>query len=239
MTLSVLGSYCPQWPCAARTIPIHCISCSSAALTVRLFSLARARSRFAPVLACALLASLAARWPPRLLLAPFVLPLPARVARRLACCSRFARQLACCSLRSPPRLPLASLAAGCWPLRLQLASLAPAGSTFTASLALPASPAPAFLARAPDPVRLSESLSGPEKGPPREGPARRHVRGEGVRDDLVGLEHWCALLHTKSCIPPSQCILKRLTCSSSLVSAAWALGVLVAAKVLPSLVNTA
>ena len=31
------------------------------------------------------------------------------------------------------------------------------------------------------------------KGPPREGPARRHVRGEGVRDDLVGLEHWCAL----------------------------------------------
>ena len=122
MTLSVLGSYCPQWPCAARTIPIHCISCSSAALTVRLFSLARARSRFAPVLACALLASLAARWPPRLLLAPFVLPLPARVARRLACCSRFARaspaasrlslalrapsarfarQLACCSLRSP------------------------------------------------------------------------------------------------------------------------------------------
>ena len=91
VTLSVLGSYCPQWPCAARTIPIHCISCSSAALTVRLFSLARARSRFAPVLACALLASLAARWPPCLLLAPFVLPLPARVARRLACCSRFAR----------------------------------------------------------------------------------------------------------------------------------------------------
>ena len=77
------------------------------------------------------------------------------------------------------------------------------------------------------------------KGPPREGPARRHVRGEGVRDNLVGLEHWCALLHTKSCIPPSQCILKRLTCSSSLVSAAWALGKLVAAKVLPSLVNTA
>ena len=55
--------------------------------------------------------------------------LHARSARRLACCSRFARQLACCSLRSPPRLPLASLAAGCWPLRLcSSASLAPAGS---------------------------------------------------------------------------------------------------------------
>ena len=114
MTLSVLGSYCPQWPCAARTIPIHCISCSSAALTVRLFSLARARSRFAPVLACALLASLAARWPPRLLLAPFVLPLPARVARRLACCSRFARASPAASHLSlalhAPCLLLASLA---------------------------------------------------------------------------------------------------------------------------------
>ena len=54
--------------------------------------------------------------------------LHARSARQLACCSRFARQLACCSLRSLPLLPLASLAAGCWPLRLQLASLAPAGS---------------------------------------------------------------------------------------------------------------
>ena len=35
----------------------------------------------------------------------------ARCGRLL--CSRFARQLACCSLRSPPRLRLASLAAGC------------------------------------------------------------------------------------------------------------------------------
>ena len=38
----------------------------------------------------------------------------ARSARcRRLLCSRFARQLACCSLRSPPRLRLASLAAGC------------------------------------------------------------------------------------------------------------------------------
>ena len=79
----------------------------------------------------------------------------------------------------------------------------------------------------------------PTKGYPRGGPAGRHVRGGRVRDDLVGLEHWCALLHTKSCTPPSQCILKRLTCLSSLVSAAWARGVLVAAKVSPSLVNGA
>ena len=38
----------------------------------------------------------------------------ARSARcRRLLCSRFARQLACCSLRSPPRLRLALLAAGC------------------------------------------------------------------------------------------------------------------------------
>ena len=56
------------------------------------------------------------------------------------------------------------------------------------------------------------------KGYPRGGPAGRHVRGEGVGDDLVSLEYWCALLHTKSCTLPSQCIRKRMTRSSSLVS---------------------
>ena len=50
------------------------------------------------------------------------------------------------------------------------------------------------------------------------GLVKGHVRGEGVRDDLVGLEYWCALLHAKRCTLPSQCIQKRLTCSSSLVS---------------------
>ena len=76
-------------------------------------------------------------------------------------------------------------------------------------------------------------------GRPRGGPAGRHVRGEGVRDDLVSLEYWCALLHTKSCTLPSQCIRKRLTRSSSLVSLVWARSVLVAAKVSLSLVNGA
>ena len=86
-----------------------------------------------------------------------------------------------CSLRSPPRLllslyssarlllaPLAASPAARFARRWLLAA-PPARSLrshllvlLTASLALPASPAPAFLARAPDPVRLSESLSGPE-----------------------------------------------------------------------------
>ena len=65
-----------------------------------------------------------------------------------AACS--ARRLACRSLRSP----LAAGRSACSSLRSHLLVL------LTASLALPASPAPAFLARAPDPVRLSESLSG-------------------------------------------------------------------------------
>ena len=77
------------------------------------------------------------------------------------------------------------------------------------------------------------------KGRARGGPAGRHVRGEGVRDDLVSLEYWCALLHTKSCTLPSQCIRKRLTRSSSLVSVVWARSVLVPAKVSLSSVNGA
>ena len=84
---------------------------------------ALARSRFAPVLACAQLTSLAARWPPRLLLASFALPAgsrcsPPRLLLSLRSCSGLlprACPLLCarhafCSLRSPACLLLAALA---------------------------------------------------------------------------------------------------------------------------------
>ena len=66
---------------------------------------------------------------------------------------------ACCSLRSLPQLPLALLAAGCWPLRLQLASAVARTCWFCSP---PDSPCPPRLllisARAPDPLACPNPL---------------------------------------------------------------------------------